>query len=49
MRLSPGAVGMVVAGIVSVQVGGAFAGTLFDRVGAASAVVLRLVLAAPSC
>lgn len=43
---SPGAVGMVVTGIVSVQVGGAFASTLFDRVGAAGAVVLRLVFAA---
>lgn len=42
----PGAVGMVVTGIVSVQVGGAFAATLFDRVGPAGAVVLRLVFAA---
>jgi inner membrane transporter RhtA len=39
-------VGMVLTGIVSVQVGGAFAATLFDRVGPAGAVVLRLVFAA---
>lgn len=37
---------MVLTGIVSVQIGGAFAATLFDRVGPAGAVVMRLVFAA---
>ncbi len=42
----PTAVGMVLTGIVSVQVGGAVAATLFDRVGPLGLVVLRLVSAA---
>lgn len=42
----PTAVGMVLGGIVSVQVGGAVAATLFDRVGPLGVVVLRLVSAA---
>ena len=37
-----GPIGLVLTGIVSVQLGGAFATTLFDRVGAAGAVLLRL-------
>ncbi len=37
---------MVITGIVAVQTGGAFAATLFDRVGPAGAVVMRLVFAA---
>ena len=44
--VGPGSVGMVLTGIVSVQIGGAFAATLFDRVGPAGAVVMRLVFAA---
>lgn len=44
--IGAGPIGLVLTGIVSVQVGGAFAATLFSRVGPAGAVVLRLVFAA---
>lgn len=42
----PAAIGMVLAAAGSVQVGGAFAVTLFDDVGAAGAAFLRLAFAA---
>jgi inner membrane transporter RhtA len=42
----PAAVGMVLAAAASVQVGGAFAVTLFDELGAAGAAFLRLTFAA---